>query len=206
MKKIKFFLDPISQISPWLNKIAEKGYRLKSVRNFIYEFENSDEPYRYSSQFIGANPSRENREYISMINESGAKTFRVPINQGNITFGKLRFRPYARGSSKLSTQFNGYNKEILIVENQGDTPKPILTSMADLAKNYKDIKNAYLQAFLLMLALCIYSYYQAFIKDFSAQKIIYSIIATVVCVLIFTFLYTAHRNYKKYSKESEIRE
>ena len=39
MKKIRFFLDPINDLEAWLNKMSKKGYRLKSINNFIYDFE-----------------------------------------------------------------------------------------------------------------------------------------------------------------------
>ena len=33
MQKIKFFLDPISDLETWLNGTAKKGYRLKAINN-----------------------------------------------------------------------------------------------------------------------------------------------------------------------------
>lgn len=36
------FLDPISELEVWLNKMAKKGYRLKTINNFIYDFEKTD--------------------------------------------------------------------------------------------------------------------------------------------------------------------
>jgi len=35
MQKIKFFLDPISDLETWLNETAKKGYRLKAINNFV---------------------------------------------------------------------------------------------------------------------------------------------------------------------------
>ena len=32
MIKIKFFIDPVSQLEPWLNKVSNEGYRLVSVK------------------------------------------------------------------------------------------------------------------------------------------------------------------------------
>ena len=77
MKKIRFFLDPISELEVWLNKMAKKGYRLKTINNFIYDFEKTDKDYSYSTQFIGTNSSKENNGYIQMLKENGTRVYRV---------------------------------------------------------------------------------------------------------------------------------
>ena len=53
MRKIKFFMEPVTQIKPWLNAMASQGYRLINVKNFIYEFEKTDKKYYYDTQYIG---------------------------------------------------------------------------------------------------------------------------------------------------------
>lgn len=40
-------------------EMAKKGYRLKAINNFVYDFEKTDKDYTYSTQFIGANSSNE---------------------------------------------------------------------------------------------------------------------------------------------------
>lgn len=75
--------------------MSDQGYRLVEVNNFIYEFEESKIKHYYETQFIGNNSFRDNNKYIEMLKDAGKNIFRAPINQGNITLGKLRFRPLA---------------------------------------------------------------------------------------------------------------
>ncbi len=73
MRKIKFFLNPIKNIESWLNKISKQGYRLKSIKGFIYEFEETSGDYSYSAQYIGANSYKNNKEYVNMLQEENVK-------------------------------------------------------------------------------------------------------------------------------------
>ena len=204
MKKIRFFLDPISELEVWLNRMAKKGYRLKTINNFIYDFEKTDKDYSYSTQFIGTNSSKENNGYIQMLKENGARVYRAPLNQGNIAFGKFRFRPYAHGDGKIANSFQGYNKEILVVENGGKEPQKLLTDNSDLAEHYKNIKNAYLQGFLMILALFAFSIYKLYESNFEVFKLVFSGISGLVTLIIAMILFKAQKNYNKYKKESDL--
>lgn len=206
MKKIRFFLDPINDLEIWLNKMSKKGYRLKSINNFIYDFEKTDKDFTYSSQFIGANSSKENNDYIQMLKENGTRVYRAPLNQGNIAFGKFRLRPYAHGDGKIANSFQGYNKEILVVENDGKEPQKLLTNKSDLAEQYKNIKNAYLQGFLMILALFVFSLYKVYESDFEVSKIVFSSIAALVTLIIAMILFKSQKNYNKYKNESDLME
>lgn len=201
MKKIKFFLDPISNLETWLNGMAEKGYRLKSIRNFIYEFERTENDYRYLTQFIGVNSSKENKDYIQMLKENGTRIYRAPLNQGNIAFGKVRLRPYAHGDGKIANSFQGYNKEILVVENYGKELGSLLTNKSDLADYYKNVRNAYVLPFIIILALFGYLLYR---NKFDQVQIAYILIVGLVILIISAILYKMQKNYKKYKKESEL--
>lgn len=204
MKKIKFFLDPINDLEAWLNKIAKKGYRLKAVNNFVYDFEKTDKDYVYSTQFIGANSTAENNRYMQMLKENGTRVYRAPLNQGNIAFGKFKLRPYADGDGKIANTFQGYNKEILVVENVGRAPQKLLTNKSDLAEQYQNIRNAYFQGFVCIFTLLAYSLYKLYENNFEPYRIVQSGVAGLVTLVIATILYKAHKNYKKYKQESEL--
>lgn len=206
MIKIKFFLDPISSIEPWLNSISSRGYRLVSVKNFIYKFEKTNLSYSYSTVFIGANTVRENKKLVNFLEDSEVKTFRAPLNQGNIAFGKFRFRPYVKGRSKISSTFGDYNKEILIVETKGETPEKFFTLNEDIAKEYKSIRNAYLQGFIVLLFLVGILYINNSEKSIGANLIIKEITAISLSIFLLTIVITAHRNYKRYESLSKILE
>lgn len=206
MKKIRFFLDPINDLESWLNKMSKKGYRLKSINNFIYDFEKTDKDFAYSSQFIGANSSKENNDYIQMLKENGTRVYRAPLNQGNIAFGKFKFRPYAYGDGKIANSFQGYNKEILVVESDGKDPQKLLTNKSDLAEHYKNIRNAYLQGFLMILALFAFSIYKLYESNFEVSKIVFSGITGLVTLIIAMILFKSQKNYYKYKNESDLME
>lgn len=203
MKKIKFFLNPIDDLEKWLNCVADNGYRLKSIKNFLYEFEKTDKRYSYTTQFIGANTSRENNEYIQMLKENGTRVYRAPLNQGNIVFGKVRLRPYAHGDGKIANSFQGYNKEILVVENVGKGCEKLLTNKEDLADLYKNIKNAYLQGTILLWGLLIYILYSLF-TDYTLTETILGLILLPVTLFYSMIFFKANRNYRKYKAEAEI--
>lgn len=200
MKKIKFFLDPINDLELWLNNIAQKGYRLKSVYNFIYDFEKTNKDYSYSVQFIGLNPSYENKKYIEMLKENGARIYKAPLNQGSIAFFKFRFRPYAYGDAKIANSFEGYNKEILIVENLGEEIQKLLTSKSDLKNYYKNIRNTYLYGFIVMLVLFLLSIYNLYTNNFEIVKFIQSIISLLVLIINSKILFKSQKNIKNINK------
>lgn len=204
MKKIRFFLDPISDLEVFLNKMAIKGYRLNKVNNFIFDFEKTEIDYAYSTQFIGANTSKENNDYIRILRESGVRIFRAPLNQGNIAFGKFRFRPYANGDAKFANSFQGLNKEILIVENKGKKQQKLLTSTIDLAEQYRNIRNAYLQGFIMLFILFIFSAYITYKTNFEVTKVILSCIVGLLTLFIAVIILKVQKNYKKYKKESSL--
>lgn len=206
MKKIKFFLDPISHLGPWLNDRAKQGYRLKSLNNFIYDFEKTAEPYQYSTQFIGANASADNVKYIHMLKENGTRVFRAPVNQGSLVFGKIRLRPYAEGSGKFANSFQDYNKEILVVENAGEEILPLLSNVCDLAGEYRNIRNGYLQATILMLCLFVLIVYKAYISAFDIGEILRLLLGLLALCFLSFLLAKAQLNYLKYKRKSEIEE
>lgn len=143
MYALKFFFDPISKLEPWLNRKAEQGYRLVWAKTSLFRFEPTAAPVRYAVQYLGGRDPEENAAYLRMLAEAGLRTFRVPVNQGSMAFGKIRFRPYARGTGKFANSFQDFNREILIVENPGETVQPLLTDPKDLARMYRDVRNTY---------------------------------------------------------------
>lgn len=143
MWKTKLFADPIGQLKPRLNKMAESGYRLVDVKNFLYKFEKSEEKYYYDTQFIGANPYKVNKDYREFIESSNFNTFTTPLNQGQLSLGKIRLRMFAKGSGKVATRPGNFGKEILILESKADKKEKLLTNNVDIANEYKETRNAY---------------------------------------------------------------
>lgn len=207
MNKIKFFLDPISNIEKYLNEMSEKGYRLKLVKGCFYEFEKTAIKYRYTTQFIGANSSEENKKYMSMIEESEEyKVFRVPINQGNFDYGKMRVRPFTREKLKTATYWGNFNKEILVVEYKDNESMKLLTNNCDMAKQYKDIRNAYLQGFIGLLPILLLSIYKIYENGFVVSHGIVFCIVLSMLIMLTIFIQSAHKNFKNYNEKSKLEE
>ncbi len=207
MNKIKFFLDPINDVEKYLNEMSERGYRLKSVKGCFYEFEKTNIKYSYTTQFIGANPSEENKKYIAMIEENEAyRVFRVPINQGNFNYGKMRIRPFTREKLKTATYWGNFNKEILVVEYKNNGPIKLLTNNCDIAKQYKDIRNAYLQGFIGVLVILLLAIYKIYENGFAVSYSIVFCVVLSILIALTIFIQSAHKNFKKYNEKSKIEE
>ncbi len=205
MFRIKFFLDPINGIEKYLNRMSESGYRLKSINSCIYNFEKCADRFNYTSQFIGANASKENEDYIAMLGENEEyKIYRAPINQGNFNYGKMRFRPYTREKYKTSTYWGNFNKEILVVEYKDDKPMKLLTDNGDIAKEYKDIRNAYLQGLVGVLFLLLYSLYKIYFDGITLPYAILFAILMILTIVLSIVVFKAHKNFRKYLDDSMI--
>ncbi|MDO5716614.1 MAG: DUF2812 domain-containing protein [Tissierellia bacterium] len=153
MLRIRLFANPIEKVEPYLNRMAAKGYRLQSIWSCFYMFEKTEKTYRYMTQYVGTIANNTWKEYIAFLKEGGYRIFHAPLNQGNIVFGKIKVRPFAHGSGTIATTPGRYNKEILVVEYEGDKPRSLLTNKEDLSRQYASIRNTYLYGTVLMMVL-----------------------------------------------------
>lgn len=200
MKKIKIFLNPIDQIPKWLNNLARKGYRLKSVNNFVYNFEKTNAKFKYFVEFIGHNPNSYNLDYINRLNNSGHKCFRVPLNQMNISYGKIKFRPLARNGAKISTSFDNYNKEFLIIEFKDNEKINSIISNNDIAVSYKQTRNAYIQGAIIIALLIAMFFYKTYTQNNNNWIILLGGILTILLVLMIFLVIKNHIMYNHYLK------
>lgn len=194
MKRIKIFLDIATDLQPWINSWAEKGFRLVDVNRCIYTFERTEKRFKYAVQFIGANSYKNNKQYIDMLKESNLNVFLTSINQLSINYGKVRFRPYVEGIDKISSPINGYNKEILIVEMYEDEFVELLTDKQDLILCYSGLRKAYMQGLISIIALFIFMLYNINFYQLHFKEI------GIICfflVLIFVLFRMVYRVQKK---------
>lgn len=197
MKKFKIFIDIATNLQPWINSWADKGFRLIGINGCMYTFEKTEKRFRYAVQFIGANSYKNNKQYVDMLQESSLNVFLVPINQLNFNYGKMRFRPYVEGIDKVSTSLNGYNKEFLIVEMYEKEFTELLTDKDDLIYCYSGIRNAYMQGLICIFMLFIFmlfniNFYQLHLREM--------ILIGVFLILIFTLSSVVYRIQKKINK------
>ena len=187
-----------------VNSIARQGYRLKQIYPLMYQFDKTDQPVSYRTQFIGATPNKDNKAYIDMIESFGHRTFRAPLNQGNLALGKVRIRPFASGRAKVATTFDNFNKEILIVENPGRDTPPLLTSNQEVARQYQMTRNAYAHGLLVALVFLVYQIYRIFQYGISPTSY-YTLPALVILTIGLSLLVRSkHRLYQQYQRQARI--
>lgn len=148
----RFFGGFLQAQQDFLNKMAQQGWRLAKTGKFRYTFEPCEAgKYEYAVEFTGEKSLRAIRDYQMFLEEMGYRTFTKSINL-NFSFGKVRWRPWAKGAGQLATSPGGFGKELLILEKERDgTPFQLHTDPADIAAYLAVMRNMYLTLFLLCL-------------------------------------------------------
>lgn len=167
MKKrvFKVFLNVLNGQENWLNDMATRGYRLTKTSLFYYEFEPClPNEYSYRVQFVANQSYQELLEYKQYLKDLEIQTFSKNINIGKLSFGEIRFRPYATRKGMLATSPGMINKELLILE-QKTSQKPFLiyTSLEDLIDYYKLLRRTFLSIDLLFLIIEVITFQWLFI-------------------------------------------
>ena len=171
MKKFKLFLNPIESRDRWINRIADKGYRLNSISGLgtLYEFIETDRKYEYKAQYIGDMSNSERLEYESFLRDANYKFWNVQINLGQASIGRVKIRPYARGTGKIATSPGMINKEILVIEKLvSDGEFKLFTDVQSSISDLKMRRRAYIYL------LSIISFFTVLGIYFNNQKPIYS--------------------------------
>lgn len=156
MKKYRYFGGFLTLQEKWLNKMANKGYRLVGVGKMTYEFEIcSPNQYQYAVEFIADKPQKEAQSYKAFLEGCGYTVF---LKNANLSYsvGKVRFRPWATGSGKIATNATTYNKEILIVEKQNDGKRfELHTTKNDRIEYSKKWRNLWLTYFIMFALMSV---------------------------------------------------
>lgn len=143
----------ISQAN-WLNKMAEKGYRLIRTGKMLYEFEEcTPGQYQYCVEFIGQKSKENAADYARFLEDFGYRVFFKNINL-NSNIGKVVARPWAEQGGRLATNSTTFNRELLIVEKKADgKPFELHTSYEDKASYCRQIRRPWLYLFLVSAIL-----------------------------------------------------
>lgn len=138
----------------WLNKMAEKGYRLIRTGKLLYEFEEcAPGQYQYCVEFIGHKSKESAADYARFLEDFGYRVFFKNINL-NWNTGKVVLRPWAERGGRLATSGTTFNRELLIVEKEADgKPFELHTSYEDKADYCKQLRRPWLYLFLLSAIL-----------------------------------------------------
>lgn len=139
--------------------MAEQGYRLKKCGRVTYTFDECHpNEYEYTVEFIGDKSYSKGKDYRGYLESMGFRTFIKNINL-NFSYGKIKWRPYAKGMGQIATSPGGFNKELLILEKKRDgKPFELHTDVYDKLDTYKTVRRAYVWAVLLMLGLVVITF------------------------------------------------
>ncbi|WP_251208649.1 DUF2812 domain-containing protein [Acetatifactor aquisgranensis] len=138
----------------WLNKMAEKGYRLIRTGKMLYEFEEcTPGQYQYCVGFIGQMSKESAADYARFLEDVGYRVFFKNINL-NWNVGKVVVRPWAEQGGRLATNSTTFNRELLIVEKETDgKPFELHTTYEDKANYCKQMRRPWLYLFLVSVVL-----------------------------------------------------
>lgn len=210
MIKIRHFGAFFEAQEKWLNKMALQGYKLIKTGIMTYYFDKCAlGEYEYRIEFVGAKPHKEAMEYKLFLERLGYTVY-IKNLQANYAIGKMKFRPWAKGSAKIATTAGGYNKEIFIIEKKKDGKSfEIHTSKKDLAEYYQPMRNMWLTSVLSWGVFTIILFGLSFIPALSDIKITFFILSGIFglffvfsCVPLFCYNKLLHKVNKemKYSE------
>lgn len=150
----RYFFDFLDGQEKWLNRMADKGYRLKKCGKIAYAFDACmPGEYEYAVEFVGDKSYSKAEDYRRYLEGMGLRTFTKNINL-NFSYGKVRWRPYAKGMGQIATSPGIFNKELLIVEKKKDgKPFEMHTDVHDKLDAYKAVRHAYFWTVLIMFGL-----------------------------------------------------
>ncbi|MBC8535391.1 DUF2812 domain-containing protein [Feifania hominis] len=154
MKKVyRFFGGFLESQQRWLNRMADRGWRLTGVTRLSFTFEPCQAgEYRYAVEFVGEKSNADRLAYRQFLEEFGYRCFDKSINL-NYSVGKVRVRPWAKGAGKVATSPGAFNREILIVEKRADgEPFALHTTNADRAAYYRRLRNMHMTCALAFAA------------------------------------------------------
>lgn len=156
---IRYFFDFLDGQQNWLNQMAAKGYRLMKCGQITYTFEECEpNQYEYAVEYVGDRSYSDARLYQRHLSQMELRTFTKNINL-NLSYGKIRWRPYAKGMGQLATAPGGFNKELLILEKKRDgKPFKLHTTMQDKLDAYRAVQRTYLWSLFVMSALAAVSF------------------------------------------------
>lgn len=197
VKKARYFAGFIDAQRNWINKMAEKGYRLVNCGRLFYEFETCEpSEYVYQIEYIGDKSKTEGKDYAAFLEDMGYKVFFKNVNL-DFDIGNVLWRKMADKGSKFADYQTVMERALLIVEKKNDgTPFELHTTNDDKANYYAKFLVPYFSLFLLFM------FVGTIVREDLKQLIIWYGLALVFLIgfLIYLFRYLKD---KKLSNISE---
>jgi len=150
----RYFAGLLDAQTRWLNSKAADGLRLVHAGMLTYEFEPCPpDQYQYTVEFVG------HKSYANILARKEAleeKGYRVFFKNLNLTaaYGKVYFRPYAEPGGHIGTSGTTLNKELLIIEKEGDAaPFELLSPASERITHLRHMRNPWL-CFCMTFLFC----------------------------------------------------
>lgn len=149
-KYYRYYGSLLVSQAKWLNKMAEKGYRLIRTGKMLYEFEEcTPGQYQYCVEFIGQKSKESASDYARFLEDCGYRVFYKNINL-SWNVGKVVVRPWAEPGGRLAANSTTFNRELLIVEKEADgKPFELHTSYEDKAVYCRQMRRPWLYLLLM---------------------------------------------------------
>lgn len=218
IRKFKFFFNPITGLTKWLNEMSEKGYRLAKVGNTFYYFEECEEgKYKYAVDFVANKTYSDLKDYERFLEESNIRYVEKPGNIGKVSLGSMRYRPFADKGAKITTTNGMINREFLILEKENDEkPFEIYTSVEDKITALKIMRKPII-TMSIFIGLMILSTVTKTIPQYrwslyrielfpEINKVLTPIILGIAEIMLIINLIKFNMGIKSLKRENEIRE
>lgn len=157
IRKFRIFLNPIEGQEKWLNERVAEGLKLSKVGKFFYEFKKcKPDQYQYAVDYIGNKSNAERKDYENFLEDIEISYYEKPINLGQFSIGRVKYRPYANEDGKLATSVGMINRELLILEKENNgKPFNIYNNVEDkiLALKERRKPHIYLSVFMIIMGL-----------------------------------------------------
>lgn len=150
-KCYRFFGGLLVAQANWLNKMANKGYRLLRTEKLLYEFEPCiPGKYQYQVEFVGQKTRESADDYARFLEDCGYRTMFKNINL-NYSVGKAVWRPWAEPGGQIATNATTFNHELLIVEREANGNNfELHTTYEDKMAYYRNLRRPWL--FILLVS------------------------------------------------------
>lgn len=177
----RFFGGFLDTQENWLNEMARKGFRLVQTGRISYDFEQCEPgEYQYAIEFVAHKSPDSVKEYHAFLEELGYKVFYKNMNL-NVSFAKLRWRPFGERMGQISTNPGSYNKEIFIIEKKNDGKAfELRTTNHDKVEYYRPLRNTWLTIAVILFTISVWSYIS---KSFISKEVVVFALVGIVCII-----------------------
>ncbi len=204
IRKFKFFFSPVIGLTKWLNKMSDEGYRLMKVGNIFFYFDECEKgKYRYAVDYVANKSYSDLKDYESFLQESNIRCIEKQGSIGKVSFGNIRWRPFADKGAKIATSNGMIKREFLILEKENDgNPFEIYTTIEDKINALKIMRRPTITMIIFAAVMLIFANLNIETLSFKGNKMAFSIFIGVVGVISIINLLRFNLEIKRLEKDS----